>query len=526
MKAVKYFAGVIALLSVLCCQKEEVKNDDNGILQEEIITCTFDANEDTTKTDIMGGRNLGTIYWKAGDEIMLYDGKSKTQKLILAESGTPSSETGVIKTFPSEFIFVKPAGWTKVYAIYPFSACVTDFSASAPKLNFAGQDGSFGKANISAAVAVSGDMKFKNVGSIFQIFYNNYTTLPEISSVEIPVSDLAKDFQLSFSGQTPSLTSVEASNSNVFSVEPWSNDTKYFGVPAGGSLEKGSAFIYRSSSKSIVGCQIFSKDTTLAVNDLYIFPYVKANGKLPGAFSVSDTAKVRFSRGNLRAKYKSSSWKWDFFDQQYEMNPYQVSAGSRTAAASDTLIDLFCWGYDAQGSINPVEATQRASFADWGTVISEGSWRSLSQAEWEYMINDGNKLSKARTQTNRFAKANVKGIKGLIIFPDGYYGTTAVSGVSGIAEVNSTSAAFPTASIDSDVWMSMESKGCVFLPASGSRYSSSVGSVGVEGYYWSSSPGDNTNSSWTLTFGNAGCSTKAESENDFSCSVRLVTPAN
>lgn len=524
MKTNCFFIGAIALLSVLSCQKEELLNNNTDKeLQCEIITCSLDTTVYSTKTSEMGGKFSGTIMWANNDEIMLYDGISKTQKLTLANSGTPSSTTGIIKSFPTQFTFVKPAGWTNVYAIYPYSACVTDFDPSDPKLNFAGQDGTFGKANISAAAEMSGSMIFKNVGAIFQIFYNNYTTLPEIQYVEIPVAGLAKDYQLTFSGQTPSLAPVDATNSNVFSVTPWSNATKYFGVPAG-TLPKGSTFIYRSSSKAIVAYQIISNATTTTVNEKYVFPYVKASDKLPGVFSVSSETKVRFSKGNLRAKNVSGTWGWGFFDNQYDVNPYPTSSGSRTPAATDSVIDLFCWGYDAAGSVNPIEERNASSFTDWGTAIdNKGTWRTLSHSEWTYLLNIEKKSSNARTQTNRYAKANVKGINGLIIFPDGYNGTTAVTG-QGIATVNNKTASFPTKSIPDSEWIAMESNGCVFLPMSGMRWGDFLlEGVGTDGYYWSSSTGDSEGQSWHIQVSGSDATTETASDRDMAYSVRLVS---
>ena len=79
----------------------------------------------------------------------------------------------------------------------------------------------------------------------------------------------------------------------------------------------------------------------------------------------------------------------------------------------------------------------------------------------------------------------MKGVCGLLIFPDGYKGAT--SG-DGIATLNVTAAAYPDNSIPDVTWTSMETSGAVFLPAAGYRYLSYVFDVGSDGYYWSSTP--------------------------------------
>lgn len=69
------------------------------------------------------------------------------------------------------------------------------------------------------------------------------------------------------------------------------------------------------------------------------------------------------------------------------------------------------------------------------TVNNEtGIWRVLTEQEWKHLLNVGG--NEGRTDANRFAKAKVNNTNGLLIFPDGYTGTTSCTG---IADVNSSS---------------------------------------------------------------------------------------
>lgn len=217
---------------------------------------------------------------------------------------------------------------------------------------------------------------------------------------------------------------------------------------------------------------------------------------LNGQFSVSADKKVKFTKGNLQATYSAStqSYTWGIAAHQWD---YVGKAAGNTSITSDgkntdgAVVDLFGWststtnyGISTSQSIEPYSG----DFKDWGGVFPDNNYSTLSSDEWVYLLNTDNATSGARTQTNRFAKALLNGVQGLLIFPDGYNGTTAVSG-DGIAAVNSTAVDFPTKSIPSDSWTTMQSAGVVFLPVAGLRYGSDVFEWDSVCYYWSSTAG-------------------------------------
>ncbi|MDO5320878.1 MAG: hypothetical protein Q4F39_00640 [Bacteroidia bacterium] len=112
--------------------------------------------------------------------------------------------------------------------------------------------------------------------------------------------------------------------------------------------------------------------------------WAEAPGKLPGLFSVAADGKViRFSKGNLR--YTTGNSTWSFFVNQYEYGH------------SNDQVSLFTWGYGIDWSTNPSTSTYLtthttgeilAQSEDWGSKVgSEGTWRTLTTAEWQYLFN-------------------------------------------------------------------------------------------------------------------------------------------
>ena len=197
--------------------------------------------------------------------------------------------------------------------------------------------------------------------------------------------------------------------------------------------------------------------------------------------SGSEAARDLFGWGctGYQDERKESHTNW------YQTN-YQPYSTSTSSVSGGSGINYYGYGpdyYDASKYGLSVE-----NKSDWGCLAigsdPEGTWRTLSKDEWAYLLNTSGASSGARTDANRFAKAMVNGVVGLLIFPDGYTGTA--SG-DGIAAVNNKSASYPSNSIPTGTWASMESAGVVFLPAAGNRNGASLYAVGSLGDYWSSS---------------------------------------
>ena len=243
-----------------------------------------------------------------------------------------------------------------------------------------------------------------------------------------------------------------------------------------------------------VGCQ--KEDIAPIIPDTPIIP----DGALPGLFSVSATKQVYFSQGNLQ--YQASTKTWRFAEHQYDYVGTQTDygygnyggnvSGSDNSSISSTYsgwIDLFGWGTGSNPTLSSQIYWDYGTFVDWGSnPISNGGntanrWRTLTIAEWNYLLN---------TRTDASSKCgtgNINGVGGLIILPDSWTLPSECSFTSGFCSPSGDN--YPDWTHNSYTlaqWAQMEAAGAVFLPAAGYRLGTYVHDVGNFGGYWSSTP--------------------------------------
>jgi len=256
------------------------------------------------------------------------------------------------------------------------------------------------------------------------------------------------------------------------------------------------------------------------------------NGALPGLFSVSEDRKVRFSQGNLQYYPDDDIWRfaedqWDFvgglcFDDALgEMNVGTVFANGTKCDNTKIFkyyegwMDLFGWGtsgwdngnlyyhpYDHAahdyetafyGPVGNFDLTGDYAQADWGvhnTISNGGSrqWRTPTADELNYIL-----LERDTPSGIRFVKAEVAGVRGLILLPDDWAISTFSFDIGGYDYISNR--------ILASEWLDvLEPAGAVFLPAAESRlevtgyegiwYDYSVSySMTSCGYYWTSTQG-------------------------------------
>ena len=365
-------------------------------------------------------------------------------------------------------------------------------------------------------------------------YSSGFALSPDNAIVSFTISGLAANKEVAVlfkdaydTGATPVNVTTDASGVATFAVAVYYNDNiDYYTL-------------------TVDGIDITLPDKTAEKGHIYNITRNAIPGALIGQFSVSDTKKVYFSKGNLQATY-NTSWTWAFATNQWDY--IGNAAGNTSINGGGTIsgtgtVDLFgwvgaacAWTGAAQYGISNVKQSAQYGYvegealkSDWGTLaITNGGntanfgWRTLTSGddsgEWEYLF-------KTRTTPSgvRYAHATVNDVPGLVLLPDDwstdYYSLDKVNDATGTAYTDNV--------ISSSDWTSkLEAHGAVFLPAGGYRSGAEVSGAGVQGTYWSS-----TSSTTVSALGFYFVSTKfAGNTQGFTrnrgCSVRLVYDAN
>ena len=474
------FAALV-VATAASCQKEELGIESQAETGgSRVLVASFD--QDITRTTL--GDDHLTPKWAAGDVIKLTDG-TNSQNFTLATSVTDEANQAQITNGGARFTVTIPGSWgTTIYGCYPASA-FDAISEEAVAINIpSSQDGSFAAANICTAKTTDNTLSFQNATAL----------------VKFTTEDATKAINIAISGAS-SITLIPSSAGVNYVAIPTGKPFKNFTFTAIRTATNWAAKTSTSESETVIN-KIYNLG---AVAD---WTYNIDGNTLWGTFSVKNTEKVRFSKGNLRAKKGGDNWTWGFYDNQYECNSLNGSSSSRTAKSEDTEIDLFCWGYNDNNSVVPTTSSYESSFSDWGPQVGSG-WSTLSSSEWEYLITTrGTGVTYRKYGVTVCGKANC-----LVIAPDG--NTTAIA-----------------SSYDASAWAAAEASGFVCLPAAGYRNGSDVGNVGDYGGYWSSSPKESDASgSYLLYFINSSVAPSNSGYRNYGHSVRLVvsstdTPAS
>lgn len=273
-------------------------------------------------------------------------------------------------------------------------------------------------------------------------------------------------------------------------------------------------------------------------------------GELPGVFSVGPNSFVKFSKGNLQ--YQATTATWRFAERQYDI----IGAANANASASyGGWIDLFGWatsGWDCgntyympyeQGYVDnyslgmgygptpvgTVSLTGEYANCDWGVynAISNGGnqlgmWRTLSQDEWDYLINGRPNAS------TKYGLACIESQNGIVILPDNWILPEGCSFNSGMGAGDGMQFFSAKNYYSAEQWQKMENNGALFLPAAGGRNNleSAITYVGEVGRYWTVTPCNVqffTECAYAFYFDSSMNSvSEIDSPRDYGRSVRLV----
>lgn len=433
--------------------------------------------------------------WETGEKVALIYTVNDTKQLVVAEVTANKDGSATIKAT----LTGSPADGTLVKIVYPASAVdastndVKDFQTLLVK-----QTGSFSDISTNYDLReATGKLKIGEETASLQesVRLNSKLAILKVQATIPYNSSTTFEFNsLTITIDGTKYVNIEKSPSSA------QNDF-YVALPpvSGGKV----SFLAKDVDGNTYG---YSKsDVTFEAGKYY-----QSTLKMMGAFSVGADKRVCFSKGNLQ--YNGSTWK--FAENQCGILDYNGTLNT----SSKYPIDLFTWGnttlgaedymgkeYDAYSSTLSNTIAQGTTGSDWGyNAISNGGnkksqWRTLTISEWQYLLTERTGVSPRYT-----VGQSINGIKGLVIYPDGYKGN-AYSG--------------------SD-WDTFEHNGCVFLPAGGYRNGQNVISHSTSGYYWSADPLNGTYARY-MSFENNNnpsfpTTTTGEVNKDKGYSVRLV----
>ena len=550
-------------------------SDDNSIEQpanptaSKTYTLTVNASKGdaSTRALALDGTKL-VAKWADGDELYVYKATNRAECISDNKLGTISTVASAISADGDQATFTGNLSGTVTVSTddnlmlvyHPAAFAIANFEGQAGTLTSAS---ALDCATAQVTASVSGsDITIKETSATF----TTHTAMLKLTlqdNAATPNKLKANSLKMSMSLGSTTLKEFTFSPTDA-TYTANGNGVLYFALP---SVEDVAAGLSTPSNPitttqlagvtityaATVGSDTYTATKTtgykFAAGSYYTGTLTMAKavpeGAINGRFSVSDTKKVYFSKGNLQATY-NTSWSWAFATNQWDY--IGNAAGNTSINGGGTIsgtgtVDLFGWvgaacawtGAAQYGISNVKQAAQygyvegEALKSDWGTLaITNGGntanfgWRTLTggddSGEWEYLF-------KTRTTPSgvRYAHATVNDVPGLVLLPDDW--STDYYSLNNVNDATDTD--YTDNVISSSDWTSkLEAHGAVFLPAGGYRNGAEVSDAGVQGTYWSSTS-STTQSARGFYFRSAsfGGNTQNFTRNR-GCSVRLVYDAN
>ena len=502
-RKITFFALAILALCASACKVEE---PISGTGEVETMSFTAVTNVDaSTKTTLVsdGSGHMVWVNWTEKDVISIFDGTANNRFDIDWQGESSKVE--------ARFIGEAVSGQTAYYGLCPYQEGAalsgSNITANIPATQVIKTNNYDPAANIQIGVAANGKIPFKNACALIKVVVPDYMT--EVSSIKISVSgrqgnaDEGFVGNVTFNPSTGAVVSYGSGKTVTLTGNLKAGQTFYAAVAPGTYTGYTVEFKYNAS--------IFSRTKTANVTFERNTIYGAANladvageiGELPGCFSIDGAQQVMFSKGNLQFLASSdgtgtdlthktvdgsAAGTWRFAEHQYDALS-KFGGNSK----STNWIDLFYFGSSGYNGYNPYSATAYGADIndtnyDWGVynAISNGGnepgmWRTLTQAEWTYLIATRNASTINGVSNARYVYANVASRNGAILFPDKCAWPSSITPPTA-SNINASGSG---GTYTAEEWSVLEDSGLVFLPCCG-YYNGYYDGTGSLGDYWSS----------------------------------------
>lgn len=502
MKKLTFVMMALAMVLTLSqCKKEEQKPANND--GDRIVPITLDVSKQVKADN--GSRinvdpNTGDVAFEQNDVVYVGSGGKYVGKLTCRGTSFKGNLTNPAMNEPLYFYFLGNRTPENELTPATSSSCSVNIIDQTDIANMAVI--SFGVSEEDFTGEGTYHSFFQNKGALVMFDVETYST--EATCIE----GMNNHVTINFSDNSFTFDKINngAIKLSAGSGERWAILLPQNALPAG-SEAYSDTYDYTGTCGAV---------PAITAND-YLFEGIDVNvityGNLPegavnGKFTInSDGDQVFFSNGNLQ--YNPYEGIWRFAENQTDY----IGNGNTNIVYGyeyDGWLDLFGWGTSGwnNGNIyyrpfyyeyvdNPshgfgygptdntnydYDLTGAYAEADWGVynAISNGGnqaglWRTLTQPEWDYVLN-----TRATPSGIRYAKARVKYVNGVILVPDNWNPSYYT-----LNSTNTYNANYTTNEITAADWANLQSHGAVFLPAAGLRVGTDYGSYGYDGKYWS-----------------------------------------
>ena len=358
MKKITYLLiAAMSLVTVASCVKELTPEPLPAVGSDQEFTVALPA---ATRTALVEGKTV----WAKGDSLWVSNG-SASEAIVVPKEAWGQKEF----TFVAKNVYITEEN-PKLYVVYPYTAAAGVTEGKIKVTIPSAQDGEFATANIAAAIAEAYTIALKNVTAVMKI------TIPE--DTEAPIYSLAFSTAngnpltgvcaVDFSGATPAVTPLSASNGATIQVDALAKDFYLSVIP--GTFDAGFTVTAATTDfQHAAETKATTVSNTLSVNDLVDLGAIGRNLQSLNGEGTEANPWLIESLGHLIAIGSAVDEGKDFKDMYFKVAT--DIDGVSTPIGSDT--HPFCGGFDGNGKTIALNMTGSSSNLGLFSAISNGA---------------------------------------------------------------------------------------------------------------------------------------------------------